>query len=1487
MSEVVALAVTICSYWERVPRRGLSGQELLIYGEGSPREIDFHHLASRESLAPERRGLLPHPPDQSTLLFELGAVLYEALCYGNKPSARESILEAGESGRAPSLPPGLPRPLGALLHRLLSYGPDDRYQSVEGVLHDLRQLQCGETRFAIGQRDKRRGLALPDLVGRERELELIEQLFGHSPFLVLEGESGSGKSRLLEEARELARTHEWEVLSLTGDPHRQSVLGSLLEKLEPLDRVLFQRLQEAMEKGKDPTEFTRPSPLEAILEETLGRLPQIFSNPVLLLIDDIQWVNPVLLRASRHASTVGELAVLQAGRPEGREDAHRLLPLPLNEVEAILRSMAGPLPPKAVNALVEPSSGLPFLAVEGLRGLVEAGFLPDESGGRLRPRTLQATARTGELLTRRLDLLAPEQERVLAIAAVTGRTPEVELVAKLCRLSQREVDEILERAVQQRLLYHQREGGAAVFFHDRVRDELEQRLSSRAREEAHLAIGRSLEERPQECTRVAHHYAQAKRPDLAFPYACEGAARAGAAGDLALAESLYRLALSHRSSPSLCHQLADVLVGQGKTGEEARRLFGLAREAAQPGAESARVEASLARLEYRLDRPDLAMEHLKRALRALDQGLPNRRMTFPFACWQVWRQGVHLATSGRLLRLPVGDPEDFALRNSLYKQAAETAFELGNTSFMVWAQFRLLNEVEKYQPGPELGILYCYHLAVLAGEFDFTGLPGRHWKRGLVALGRHGTPLQQGKAGVWLAMRHFLVGRLAHAESCARRTIALLTRAGDLWEVQISASNLANILYAQGKLSEAVEVARDAYHGAVRWNNFLAAARALRAWAEASGGEIPRSLLDQELQRPGTSSYRLFELVQAEAMLLAGEERFEDAAWLLAGYLDRNGSMRSFVALSLPYLATWLRRASEQNPTWQRKRAAHRAARRAARACRPSSPAYAHAQRELALAQARKGSQKKAFQSLKKSIKAAERMGQQKEEEKSRSVYAALAALFGWPCDQRDALLREEWNALGGEQNGPSLKARLAAFLATAPALFESPAKTDILQRTAEALRATLKAEAVRIGRLQDGELRWTGGEAPGYDEEFHCCLRHGHPVILNPPQQVKGLSRLGARSAMLVPVGPNTLFLLLHFQVRALFREEDVSLCDFLSNLTSTALKQQRTVRALRDQKLKFGILFENAAVGLQLIGLDGQLMADNGYLRDLLSLGTEEETDPLARLEPSDKKREKPLLEQVVQGKSEHYTLLLRHRRWDGASAWTQVTTTLVRTGEGLPSCVVRAISDVSLKHLEQVIEFGEQQRQLLAMDLHDGIAQSLLVAMQRTYHYPDQTVALELRDRLAETVQEVRQLHREFSSPEAMDRSHRKALRDFLLNFSHDTGVALEWSVRRRRGAPWPSGLASLFIYRIITEALSNVRRHSQAGEARVSLKVGRRRISGEVTDDGVGLSGTSSRSQLGLKGIRLRCELLGGRLEILPRQRGTRLRFTLPLEGAACE
>jgi signal transduction histidine kinase len=121
------------------------------------------------------------------------------------------------------------------------------------------------------------------------------------------------------------------------------------------------------------------------------------------------------------------------------------------------------------------------------------------------------------------------------------------------------------------------------------------------------------------------------------------------------------------------------------------------------------------------------------------------------------------------------------------------------------------------------------------------------------------------------------------------------------------------------------------------------------------------------------------------------------------------------------------------------------------------------------------------------------------------------------------------------------------------------------------------------------------------------------------------------------------------------------------------------------------------------------------------------------------------------------------------------------------------------------------------------------------------------------------------------------------DDLIDRAREAGISVELSLEGER-RELPAGI-ELAAYRIVQEALTNVRKHAGAARARVSLSYRPSCLELLVEDDGPGATGASGAGH-GLVGMHERAALYGGTLEAGPRSGGGfAVRARLPLEAPA--
>ena len=195
-------------------------------------------------------------------------------------------------------------------------------------------------------------------------------------------------------------------------------------------------------------------------------------------------------------------------------------------------------------------------------------------------------------------------------------------------------------------------------------------------------------------------------------------------------------------------------------------------------------------------------------------------------------------------------------------------------------------------------------------------------------------------------------------------------------------------------------------------------------------------------------------------------------------------------------------------------------------------------------------------------------------------------------------------------------------------------------------------------------------------------------------------------------------------------------------------------------------------------------------------------------------------------------------------------------------------------------RVIEAGQQERQRLERDLHDG-AQQRLIALSLELSMLEKTLSDDsgARQRLDEAQAEITLSLEEL-------RSVARGIHPAVLT-GHGLAVALE-QVAALATVPVRLQLevdgrlpeqVEIAAYYVVTESLANVAKHAQATAATVVVGRTHSGLLVEIVDDGVG--GADSERGSGLRGLADRVEALGGRLRVwTPHGGGTRVKAEIP-------
>ncbi len=428
----------------------------------------------------------------------------------------------------------------------------------------------------------RASLVSPVLVGRRAERQALEAalsrtIAGRSAVVIVGGEAGVGKSRLVQDFSRRAAEEGVRVLvggcvelGGGGTPFAPliEVLRTLAASLDPdaLDALLgparteIARLLPELEEPVTPG-VSADDDASRVPELVLGVIGRLAADlPLLLVFEDVQWADrstldlvALLVRglAARRVMLVCTVRSDElhrahpfrrlAGRWEQQRVAERLEleRLGAEEVFAQVQAILDERPDgELVSQLFERSEGIP-LYVEELLGAVRDGGVEQD----FLPPSLR------DVLLARADLLSEGAQQVLRTVSAAGRWAPDDLLAAVSEMPDAEFYAALREAVEHQMLIVDPTGRGYAFRHALARAAIHEDLLPGERGRLHRIFAQALEDHPElggpeldAASMLAHHWFAAHDLPRALP-ACVRAGHAAAAAS-APAEALRHFELA-------------------------------------------------------------------------------------------------------------------------------------------------------------------------------------------------------------------------------------------------------------------------------------------------------------------------------------------------------------------------------------------------------------------------------------------------------------------------------------------------------------------------------------------------------------------------------------------------------------------------------------------------------------------------------------------------------------------------------------------------------------------------------------------------------------------------------------------------------------------------------------------------------------------------------------------------------------------------------
>jgi class 3 adenylate cyclase/tetratricopeptide (TPR) repeat protein len=476
---------------------------------------------------------------------------------------------------------------------------DQGEQDLKGIAEPVHAWRVERALVTESRFDANRGGGtLTPLVGRDEELDLLLRRWsqardGEGQVVLLAGEAGIGKSRILTALRERLEAQGVQALRFQCSPYYvNSAFWPIIDNLE-----------RTLKCARDETTDTKLDKLEALIvtrygrpladvrfvasilsiscnerygaltmtpqkhkDETLRTLVNLTEaaarqQPCVMLFEDAHWADPTTLEVLDflidRVRTVPLLVVLthrsefqSRWSQQGHVGALNLSKLTRAQSAAIVSALAGGkgLPGVLAEQILTRADGVPLFVEELTKSILESGELKAagdryEYSGSARAVTIPITLR--DSLMARLDRFMPVKE-IAQIGAAIGREFSYELVAAVAPMPQAQLDNALMRLIESGMAFRRGTPPDAVytFKHALVQDAAYDSLLKSRRQELHAKIARVIEQRfpnvkTTEPEVLAHHLTEAGLAEAAIPL--WQAAGAHALKRMALTEAISHL----------------------------------------------------------------------------------------------------------------------------------------------------------------------------------------------------------------------------------------------------------------------------------------------------------------------------------------------------------------------------------------------------------------------------------------------------------------------------------------------------------------------------------------------------------------------------------------------------------------------------------------------------------------------------------------------------------------------------------------------------------------------------------------------------------------------------------------------------------------------------------------------------------------------------------------------------------------------------------